>query len=614
MTGFFGWVNVPFSKDDALQVLEKSTKRLSQRGTHTDNHIFDTSALHSCTDDISHVYRNAHSILVIDGIIRINDHTPIDPHDLNYTLNELHNHSNSDSQKNVFTKIKGQYSLASLSNTNKSLVLATDKTGSQPIYYAQTKEGLVFGSSAESIRCHPDVSGEIDYQAIYNYMYFHVIPSPRTIFKHIKKLEPASYLTCTNGNIKIEKYWTPNYSNQSKKFVQLKNELNNLTNKSIEFYGSNKSTGTFLSGGIDSSTISGLYNQLYGPGIESYSMGFSESGYDEIGYARIAAKHFKLNLNEYYVTTDDIVGSIYDVMNSYDEPFGNSSAIPTYMCAKFAKSSGSNYLLAGDGGDELFAGNSRYAEQKLFNIYQEIPRSVRKYLLEPVFVDSPLPKLSDFTRKIMRYISISNTPMPDRMETYNYIYRMGEKNIFSSEFLAQIDPSEPLNDIKRTYHSSSTNSLVDKMLYYDWKYTLADNDLRKVGNMCNLAGVKVFYPLLDDDLLTLSTEVPANLKLKRQQLRYFFKKSYSDFLPEEIINKSKHGFGLPFGEWLKTSETLKNLIYEKLHQLESRNIFIPGFISDSINKHKYGHAAYYGTLVWLMAMLEVWLQEHNMDL
>ena len=613
MTGFFGWTNMSSNNADAKKIIEKCTKQLSQNGSHLDSNIYNDSALYSCTDDISCIHKDGDDIIVIDGIIRINNSIPCRPQDLNSTLKELHK-NNRTNQKLALTSLKGQYSLASHSENNKSLVLATDKIGSQSIYYAKTKQGLVYSSSAESIRRHPDVDDKIDHQAIYDYMYFHVIPSPRTIFKNIKKLEPASYLTFVDDVITIEKYWTPTYNNQSKTYLQLKDELSNITNNSIEFYGSNNSTGTFLSGGIDSSTISGLYNQQYGPGIQSYSMGFSQSGYDEIEYARLAANHFKLHLNEYYVTTDDIAESITDVMSSYDEPFGNSSAIPTYMCAKFAKSSGSNYLLAGDGGDELFAGNSRYAEQKLFNIYQNIPKPIRKHLLEPLFVGSPLPKLSNFTRKIMRYIDISNTPMPDRMEIYNYIIMTGDTNVFSREFLANVNTSEPMDAMRNTYNSSSANSLVDKMLYYDWKYTLADNDLRKVGKMCNLAGVKVFYPLLDDDLLNLSTEVPDNLKLRGKQLRYFFKKSYSDFLPKEIINKSKHGFGLPFGEWLKTSKPLQDIIYEKLNQLEKRNIFAPEFISESINNHKHGHAAYYGTLVWLMAMLETWLQEHNMDL
>ena len=149
------------------------------------------------------------------------------------------------------------------------------------------------------------------------------------------------------------------------------------------------------------------------------------------------------------------------------------------------------------------------------------------------------------------------------------------------------------------------------MLFLDWKITLADNDLRKVGRMCELEGIDVLYPFLDDDVVTFANQIPPSLKLRRLKLRYFFKRALRDFLPTEILTKSKHGFGLPFGEWLKTSPLLQDSIYSNLEDLKKRKIVKADFIDEIIETHRTDHAAYYGTMVWILAMLEQWFCEHH---
>jgi asparagine synthase (glutamine-hydrolysing) len=168
--------------------------------------------------------------------------------------------------------------------------------------------------------------------------------------------------------------------------------------------------------------------------------------------------------------------------------------------------------------------------------------------------------------------------------------------------------------LRDTYERAPSNSLLNRMLYLDWKLTLADNDLRKVNRMCELADIKVRYPLLDHDIVELSTRVPPSSKLKGLKLRYFYKNALKEFLPSEVINKSKHGFGLPFGEWLKTSPKLQELIYSSLHRLKLRKVFRDDFLDQLIETHRHGHAAYYGTMVWVLVMLEEWLQQHDASL
>ncbi len=173
---------------------------------------------------------------------------------------------------------------------------------------------------------------------------------------------------------------------------------------------------------------------------------------------------------------------------SYDEPFGNSSIIPAYFCAKMARESGKSVLLGGDAGDELFAGNERYVTQKIFNYYYWLPAFIRKSVVEPLLVDSSWPDRFFLTRKLKSYVQQASVPMPDRLQTYNFLHRVASEEVFTSSFLEQVDTLEPAKDARKVYESAGTDSMLDRMLYLDWKITLADNDIRKVSCMAELAG------------------------------------------------------------------------------------------------------------------------------
>jgi asparagine synthase (glutamine-hydrolysing) len=204
-------------------------------------------------------------------------------------------------------------------------------------------------------------------------------------------------------------------------------------------------------------------------------------------------------------------------------------------------------------------------------------------------------------------------PMPERTESYNFLNRQSHDIMFDPEFAATLNPGQPLELLQSRYDDISVDSLVDRMLYLDWKFTLADNDLRKVGRMCSLAGVEVRFPWLDDDVIELSTRIPGDVKMPGTRLRHFVKSTLTGFLPDEIINKSKHGFGLPFGEWLKTSKRLQELTYDLLLRFRHQRIVRADFIDMLIAEHRSGHAAYYGTMVWVMAMLQAWLDAHRLS-
>jgi asparagine synthase (glutamine-hydrolysing) len=201
--------------------------------------------------------------------------------------------------------------------------------------------------------------------------------------------------------------------------------------------------------------------------------------------------------------------------------------------------------------------------------------------------------------------------MPERLESWNYMYRVDLGGMLEPDFRAAVDPRAPLRTMAEVYADAPSDLLLHRMLFYDWHYTLSDNDLRKVGSMCELAGVKVSYPMLDPHVIDLSLRVPPRMMQKGLELRSFYKQAMRGFLPEEILTKQKHGFGLPFGVWLKTHARLRELIYGLLADFKSRRIVQPAFVDNLIAEHKAGHPGYYGYAIWDLAMLEAWLQARS---
>lgn len=513
----------------------------------------------------------------------------------------------------LFSKLHGHFSLAVADNSRRRLLVAVDRMGTRPMCYALTPTGIAFASSADTVRRHDGVDVSISYPSLYSYIYFHVIPSPQTVYRGIYKLEPAQYLEYRDGHLRVEHYWSPRFDiDGSVDLEGLKEALQTKLEAAVRAR-INGRTGAFLSGGLDSSTVSGMLSRALASPVDTFSIGFSEEGYDEIGFARIAANRFKTNQHEYYVTTDDVADAMPRIAEAYDEPFGNSSAIPTLLCARLAHEHGMDTLLAGDGGDELFAGNERYAKQRLFDMYNKLPAALRRGILEPLFLSVPL-RWPSPAKKIRSYIEQAQLPMPKRMQSYNLLNRIPPKDVFEADFLSTVDLSHPDTHMLKVYDRTPSKNLLHRMLFLDWKLTLADNDLRKVNRMCELAGVDVRYPMLDDAVVELSTRIPPLQNLRGGSLRWFYKNAFKDFLPQEILTKPKHGFGLPFGQWLNKSARLQDLVYTSLDALRSRRLVQGEFIRSLLDAHRNDHAAYYGTTVWVLVLLEQWLQTHEVDI
>lgn len=505
--------------------------------------------------------------------------------------------------------LSGQFLVAILNPSQKRALIAIDRMGIQRLAYSDIN-GLVFSDSVECLKKYSDPTPKLSQQALYDYVYFHMIPSPGSIYQGINKLGPAQYLEYRDGNIVIDTYWKPAFIDDSIQSAnELAIELRQTLSVAVENSIHDGNTGAFLSGGLDSSSVAGYLAELSDKPARTYTIGFDAKGYDETEYAKIASDHFGTVPTEYVVTPVDVLDAIPRIVAAYDEPFGNSSAIPTFYCAKRAKQDGIELLLAGDGGDELFAGNERYATQKLFEAYTYLP-SIVKQGIEGVVGTLPGFDTLPVLKQVNSYIRQSNTPLPDRLENYNFLHQHNIEEVFDPSFLRQVDGDAPASHLRNYFGQVNPASNLNKMLYLDWKRTLADNDLRKVNEMCSLAGVKVAYPMLDDRLVELSCRIPGNLKLKGRKLRYFYKFALKDFLPDRILNKSKHGFGLPFGVWTQTHPELQDFAYTQVNKLKHRGFFKNTFLDRSIQLHQTGHAAYYGELIWILMMLESWLAHH----
>ncbi|OOC51301.1 asparagine synthetase B family protein [Thioalkalivibrio versutus] len=508
----------------------------------------------------------------------------------------------------LFEQVGGDYALAIVDAGHGRLVAGIDRLGQTPLHFAHLDGGVAFGTSAGCVAAHPAVATEVTREGLYHYCFFHMLPAPVSLFSGLEKLPGAHRLTHNGDRAEVSRYWRPRFEEDSAATPEaLEHALHEHAQAAVERRADTPRPGAFLSGGLDSSTVAGMLAGMH-PGADSFSIGFDAPGYDEMEYARIASRHFGTQAHEYYVTPEDVVDAVPRIAGSYDEPFGNSSALPAYFCARMAADAGITRLLAGDGGDELFAGNARYAKQGVFEHWGRIPAPLRHHLLDPLF--TRLPRGLPLAGKARSYVEQARIPLPDRLQTYNYLHRLAPETMFAPEFLAAVDREAPWELMRGIYAQPQSASSLNRMMYLDWQQTLADNDLRKVTGMCQLAGVDVAFPMLDDDLVEFSCRVPSDLKLRNGRLRHFYKEAFTGFLPDAIIDKKKHGFGLPFGVWMQEHAPLRELAYDSLLRLKGRNFLRDDFIDELIRLHREGHAAYYGDFVWILMMLDLWLESH----
>ncbi len=504
------------------------------------------------------------------------------------------------------TLMHGSFALAVLEPLRKNAFLALDRAGAERLCYANQGGQLVFGSSAQSVAAHPAAGRDIDPQAIYDYLYFHAIPAPRSLYRGVHKLLPGQYASLKNGQVRTGFYWQADYTPDHADFDTHRRNFRSVLDQAVRDADA-PATAAFLSGGTDSSTVVGALTAARGAPVDTFSIGFDAAGFDEMEYARCAAERYGSRSNEYYLKPADIVSAIPVIARAYDEPFGNDSAVPTWFCARAAREAGFENMLAGDGGDEIFGGNARYAKQRLFESYARLPAALRHGLIEPL---AHLPGLSSRPplAKLKSYVTQAKIGLPLRLESYNFLHRTPLDQILHADFIHAVEPSTADAALVEVYTRTASDHYINRMMHLDLKFTLADNDLRKVGTMTEAAGIEVHYPLLDDRLVAFATRLPVDYKVRGQKLRWFFKEALTDLLPEKIINKTKHGFGLPFGVWSTQYAPLGELVGDSLSDFKRRGWIQPAYLDHMLAMQRGPHAGYYGVMIWVTMMLERWLQ------
>jgi asparagine synthase (glutamine-hydrolysing) len=508
-------------------------------------------------------------------------------------------------------KLEGSFSVALWDANRQELVLAVDHLGLETLYWAQDGSRVLFGSRLGAVA---EASRECDINpaALVQFLLYTVVPAPLTIYRNIRRLEPGTVLLWKRaGEITTKRYWDLSYEesaggNTASWAEQLRSHIRQAVHSHLHDCLPEQ-TGAYLSGGTDSSSVLAFASELHAP-VNTFSIYFENPRYDEIGFARTAAERFHANHHEKCLTARDAVEAIPAIADYFDEPFANSSAIGAYHCARLARENGVETLLAGDGGDELFAGNERYASDKKFALYHSLPATLRRGLLEPLARLLPGEGMLSLPARYMRRAELPN---PYRMFSYSFFLSQVAGEIFDPDLLSQVPVSTWLDIPSAHFHAApQATSELNRLLYLDVKMTLADNDVRKVRGTAEIAGVKVRFPLMDHRLAEFSGQVPSRLKLRGFEKRFIFKEAMKGILPATILYKKKHGFGVPVGYWVLHDPEMKSLA-EALDepQTRQRGYFRPDFLS-RIKRLNETYPAYYGEVVWVVLMLELWHRRH----
>jgi asparagine synthase (glutamine-hydrolysing) len=509
--------------------------------------------------------------------------------------------------------LQGSFAVAIWDESLQQLLLAVDRFGFKTLYWKRERERLLFAARAGAVRAGLDSAAEINPEAITQFLLFSVVPAPLSIFRGMERLSPGFLLTFRGGEVKTNRYWDLAYSEDTGRDEQywsreLREETRGAVHRHLRECAPEK-TGSYLSGGTDSSSVTAFMSERVKP-AKTFSISFPVQGYNEIEFARTIAERFQTSHFERCLSPQDAATAIPKLIRYYDEPFANSSAIASYHCALLARENGMDTLFAGDGGDEIFGGNARYATDKRFALYHSVPEWLRRALIEPVA--RLLPETDGKLSLPKRYIRRAKIANPRRILSYNFFLNMAAQEIFEPDFVKQSSESDFLSIAEEHFRTASASSELNRLLYMDVKMTLADNDLRKVSGTAEMAGIRVRYPLLDTRLVEFSGRIPTELKLKGMEKRYIFKQAMKGILPDQVLYKTKHGFGVPLGEWFLHDAKLKALVQDVLGdpRTQQRGYFRRDFLNKLIALHKQENAGFYGEIVWYLVALELWHREH----
>jgi asparagine synthase (glutamine-hydrolysing) len=498
--------------------------------------------------------------------------------------------------------LRGMFAFAIWDDKARSLFVARDRVGKKPLYYSITSKGtFVFGSELKSLLEHPDVVRELNPEALDAYITLGYVPDPLSIFRYIHKLPPGHYLKFSTGEVSLKQYWDFDlHAGEPRPEKDYLDELRSLLDESVRLrLISDVPLGAFLSGGIDSSTVVAMMAQNMDQPVKTFSIGFHEDSYNELKYARLTAKKFSTDHHEFFVTPD-ICSIVDELVWHFDEPFADSSAIPTYMVSKLAREH-VTVILSGDGGDELFAGYTRYVIDRKREGFGLLPRSLREHVMRPLSQHLPH---ATWGRNYLHNVSLD--PISRYLDSVSVFTSLNRKSLYTAGLSDQLGRSSYVSRLFQNLvdHVQSDEPL-DRLLYLDSKTYLPGDIMTKVDRMSMAVSLEARAPLLDHKLIDFVTKIPASLKLSGLETKYLLKKAVRDLVPSEILERPKQGFGVPIQEWI--NQQLRSRLRETLTEARTRQrgLIDTRYVDVLLDEHERGRRDHSMGL-WALFMLELW--------
>lgn len=494
-------------------------------------------------------------------------------------------------------KIRGMFAFAIWNRKNKELLLVRDRVGIKPLYYYHDGRNFIFASELKAILQHPEVSKKIDPDALSAYFTMGYIPREMSIFKSIKKLLPGHYLIFKDTNFDIHRYWLLPEVDRRYDFSDeesLIEELYALLEESVRLrLISDVPLGLFLSGGIDSSIVASLAAKNSTKPIKTFSIGFDTEKYDELFYARTIAEHIGAEHHEFIVSLDD-ADILNKLMYFYDEPFADSSAIPTYYVSDITRAR-VKVALSGDGGDELFGGYNWYIWTLKQNELEYLPLFFRNFI-------SNISTILPINYKGRHFLSVLNH---NEYETFHERIRFFSEDELSN--LLRFPIISKHRDTLKRFYLNAGNDALERMTRTDFSYYLPDDILTKVDRASMAVSLEARVPLLDHKVCEFAFSLPDKFKIRNGIKKYVLKKLAGRLLPPRFQLERKQGFSIPLKEWMQGN--LGNTVIDAQHNAEIKCIINEKLVKDLLLQHRSGLADN-GQKLWAILIFALWADKY----
>lgn len=500
-------------------------------------------------------------------------------------------------------KLRGMFAFAIHDERAGRLLLARDRVGKKPLHYAQCGAHFLFGSEIKSLLRHPALRREVSFEAFADFVTFGYVPDPGTAFRGIHKLPPGHTLSWQDGHIRLRRYWDfacdrtapPRPPDEAHYLARLRELLAEAVRLRLE---SEVPLGAFLSGGIDSSTVVALMARELKEPVRTFSIGFRETDFDELSYARLTARLLNTEHHE-FIVSPDVCRIVEEIVRLHDEPFADVSSIPTYVVSQMAREH-VTVVLTGDGGDEIFGGYERYLVEQRRDWLTRIPGPLRDGLLKSLSRSLP----QGFYGK--RWLgNLALEPAARFVENVSYFNADARRALFTTAFQRQLGAYDPARMFEQLYRAPTTAAQLERRLYLDSRTYLPGDVLVKVDRMSMAHSLEARSPLLDHHLIEFAQTIPAELKVRGAAGKHILKRAVRGLVPDEIIHRPKQGFDVPLRHWLNAE--LKELLDDTLNSrsLRERGYFSPAAITNLVNAHRRGVRDHARDL-WSLLMLELW--------